>query len=59
MDQMKIFSNSKNIIAPHGAGLSWLFLCNPKVNIIEIRSLVNDNFLYDKIIIFFIKINSS
>ncbi len=49
MDQMKIFSNAKNIIAPHGAGLSWLFLCNPKVNIIEIRSLVNDNFLYNKI----------
>ena len=49
IEQMKIFSNAKNIIAPHGAALSWIFLCNSRVNIMEIKSLVNDNFLYDKI----------
>tara|TARA_B110000503_G_C7091629_1_gene389690 strand:- start:201 stop:1196 length:996 start_codon:yes stop_codon:yes gene_type:complete len=49
VEQMKIFSNAKIIIAPGGAGLSWLFLCNLKTIIIEIRSLVNENLSLEKI----------
>jgi hypothetical protein len=46
---MKIFSNAKNIIAAHGSGLAWIFLCKFNTNIIEIRSLVNKNNIYEKI----------
>ena len=49
IEQMKIFSNANKIIAPGGAGLSWLFLCNLSANIIEIRSLVNENASLEKI----------
>jgi hypothetical protein len=49
IDQMKIFSNAKNIIAAHGSGLAWIFLCKFNTNIIEIRSLVNKNNIYEKI----------
>ena len=46
---MKIFSNANKIIAPGGAGLSWLFLCNLSTSIVEIRSLVNENASFEKI----------
>ena len=46
---MKIFYNANKIIAPGGAGLSWIFLCNLNSNIIEIRSSVNENPCFEKI----------
>jgi len=49
IEQMKIFSNANKIIAPGGAGLSWLFLCNLSTIIVEIRSLVNENASFEKI----------
>lgn len=47
--QMKIFCNAKNIIAPHGAGLSWIFLSTEKTSITEIRNVVNNNNVIEKI----------
>ena len=49
LNQMKVFANAKKIIAAHGAALSWIVLCNQQIKILELRSLVNQNSLYEKI----------
>ena len=49
LDQMKVFANAKKIIANHGASLSWMILCNQQIKIIELRSLINQNCIYEKI----------
>lgn len=35
-DQVRIFNSAKVVISPHGAGLSNIYFCNPKVCIIEL-----------------------
>jgi capsular polysaccharide biosynthesis protein len=38
MEQVNLFSNVDYVIAPHGAGLSNLVFCNPKIKVIEMFS---------------------
>ena len=37
-EQILLFQNAKTIIAPHGAGLSWIFLCQENCKIIEFNN---------------------
>jgi hypothetical protein len=48
-EQIEIFSSAKNIIGASGSGLSWIFLCGKDSNIIEIRTVVNENTAIEKI----------
>jgi hypothetical protein len=36
VDQIRIVSEAKNILAPHGAGLAFTVFCNPEARIIEL-----------------------
>lgn len=48
-DQISVFSNCKNIIAPHGAGLANLVFCKKKTKVIEIIPKNHDNSMYKRI----------
>jgi len=48
-DQVSIFYNCKNIIAPHGAGLANLVFCRKNTNIIEIIPKNHKNKVYETI----------
>ncbi len=42
-EQIEIFSNAKNIIAPHGSNLANIIFCKPGTEIFEITPSFNDN----------------
>ena len=44
LDQMKIFSNAKVIISPHGSNLSNIIFCNKGTKIIEISPSFNNSY---------------
>jgi hypothetical protein len=48
-EQIEIFRSARNIIGASGSGLSWIFLCGKDSNIIEIRTVVNENTAIEKI----------
>tara|TARA_B100001029_G_scaffold179668_1_gene190222 strand:+ start:847 stop:1935 length:1089 start_codon:yes stop_codon:yes gene_type:complete len=48
-DQISIFSNCKNIVAPHGAGLANLVFCKKKTKVIEIIPKNHQNYVYKRI----------
>jgi hypothetical protein len=48
-EQIEIFRSARNIMGASGSGLSWIFLCGKDSNIIEIRTVVNENTAIEKI----------
>jgi hypothetical protein len=49
VEQCAIFAYADFIISPHGAGLSWIFLCHPKATIIEIFNGIYTNYCFKRI----------